>query len=64
MHVVMLRFLGELTSQISVDIDDKTSILTTSGGDLAREVARHRNIDELGWVDTSEDQSRQSMGSS
>jgi hypothetical protein len=60
----MLRFLGELTSQIGVDIDDKTSITATSGGDPAREVARRRNIDELGWEDTSGNQSSQSMGSS
>lgn len=62
MHVVMLRFLGELTSQVGFDIDDKKSIPTTSGGDPAREVARRRNIDELGWEDTSDDQSYHSKG--
>lgn len=64
MHVVMLRFLGELTSQIGVDIDDNTSLTTTSGGDPVREVARRRNIDALGWEDTSDNQSRRLMGSS
>lgn len=63
MHVVMLRFLGELTSQIVVDIDDKTSIPTNSGGDPMCEVARHRNIDALGWEDTSDNQSCKSKGS-
>ena len=64
MHVVMLRFLGELTSQIVVDIDDNTLIPTNSGGDPMCEVARRRNIDALGWEDTSDNQSCQSKGSS
>ncbi len=50
MHVVMLRFLGELTSQIVVDIDDKTSIPTNSGGEPIRKVARHRNIVTAGLI--------------
>jgi hypothetical protein len=59
MHIVMLRFHGELTSQTLVDIEETVSIPTNSGGDQTSEVARRRNIDELASEESSDNQARQ-----
>jgi len=63
MHVVMLRFIGELTSRIAIDVDEKTPRPKTSGGEPIREVARHLNTDKWEWKDTSSEQSGEPKGS-
>ena len=63
MRIFMLRFLGELTSQIVVDLDDQNSCPTTSGGEPVCEVVRYRNMETLGGNDISEKQLLQTNGS-
>ena len=49
MHIIMLRFYGELTSRIVIDTIGPELRLDASGGDPVREVARRYKFksDEL-----------------
>lgn len=49
MHIIMLRFYGELTSRIAIDRTEPESKTDASGGDPVREVVRCHNFksDEL-----------------
>ncbi|HET6446460.1 MAG TPA: hypothetical protein VFI27_17970 [candidate division Zixibacteria bacterium] len=63
MHAVMLRFLGELTSRIAIDVDERTPRSNASGGEPIREVARHHNTDKPDWEAASTEQSEEPKGS-
>lgn len=53
MHIIMLRFYGELTSRIAMDTLGPESRLDSSGGGPVREVTHNQEIGEVSLKDST-----------